>query len=396
MNEPPWLPWLTMRFLGTHRCAPVSARRGYATTSAFYRYGFHRVLEPARASCQAAAKLNNSAKLLHPTETLLSVQRLILDSTSARSLGESSDAAGFITGTVTARGKMHNPETESGGVLLATVREIGPDSSHRHSLTPGDVVVPLSSLTCIPLHLDRVQGFYAEAAAVEGTAVLFDSSPVARVPPDVSPSVAVLSLDISSLVPQVDRAIRQAVLDARVGGDDRRVSILVQGLGKSGLAAISCIRRLEASGQLGSRKLQVLGSDTSETAVSSAVVREHADAVAQLDAREPLATLDFLAEHGQSDGCDLVLATHNQSDCGASAVFAAREFGRVIFFSMATNFAQANLATDTAGKDVACSFGVGLAHQQGEAMFQLLRDDPLLRAHFEALATELSEELSVA
>ena len=61
---------------------------------------------------------------------------------------------------------------------------------------------------------------------------------------------------------------------------------------------------------------------------------------------------------------------------------------------MATNFAQANLATDTAGKDVTCAFGVGLARDQGEAMFELLRIDPLLRTHFEALAEELSEALA--
>ena len=323
---------------------------------------------------------------------LLSVQRLLLDSTSARSLSVAmeSEAMHSITEIVQARGKMHNPATESGGVLLATVAEIGLSSSHRLSLSPGDVVVPLSSLTCVPLHLERLTGFHGEAAAVQGTAVLFESSPVARVPNDFAPSVAVLCLDISSLVPQVERALRAAVADAPLG---RRISVLVQGLGKSGLAAMSCIRQLESSGELGKQSVLILGLDATEAAIGSAMSRQYADATARLDARDALATLQFLSEHSLEGGCDLVLAMHNESGCEASAVLAARERGRVLFFSMATNFAQANLATDAAGKDVSCAFGVGLASGQGEAMFGLLRADPLLRAHFEALAEGLSAAL---
>ena len=77
-------------------------------------------------------------------------------------------------------------------------------------------------------------------------------------------------------------------------------------------------------------------------------------------------------------------------------MMATRSRGTCIFFSMATIFSQANLATDAAGKDVSCHFGVGLADKQDEAMFRLLRADPVLRAHFEALAAELSAALDAA
>jgi L-erythro-3,5-diaminohexanoate dehydrogenase len=64
---------------------------------------------------------------------------------------------------------------------------------------------------------------------------------------------------------------------------------------------------------------------------------------------------------------------------------ATREGGTAIFFSMATSFSQANLATDIAGKNVHCTFGVGLAERQDDAIFRLLRTDLMLRAHFEVL-----------
>ena len=69
--------------------------------------------------------------------------------------------------------------------------------------------------------------------------------------------------------------------------------------------------------------------------------------------------------------------------------------GTVIFFSMATSFGEANLATDSAGKDVRCLFGVGLAAEQDTKMFALLRTEHVLRRHFEKLAERLGVALGL-
>ena len=94
------------------------------------------------------------------------VDRLILDSTSAKDLRLSSSHRGKmpaqhmpvapidrVRDIVVQRGKMHNPTTNSGGVLLGTVVAVGAQSPL--PLRVGDRVVPLASLTCIPLHLDK-------------------------------------------------------------------------------------------------------------------------------------------------------------------------------------------------------------------------------------------------
>ena len=58
-------------------------------------------------------------------------------------------------GIVESRGKMHNPETESGGVLLGTVTAVG----ERHESPPaiGERIVTLGSLTLTPLRARRGQ-----------------------------------------------------------------------------------------------------------------------------------------------------------------------------------------------------------------------------------------------
>jgi L-erythro-3,5-diaminohexanoate dehydrogenase len=227
--------------------------------------------------------------------------------------------------------------------------------------------------------------------------VLFDRSPVARVPADIAPAVAVLSLDISSLVPQVERAVLAAHSARRTAGaSERPLSVYVQGLGKSGLAACAAIRQLVAAGRLGDGVVRILGTDAAPAAVKTEAARALANVTGVVDGKDSLSTISFLEEHGLPDGADLVLATHNQAGCETSAVMATRARGTCIFFSMATVFSQANLATDAAGKDVSCHFGVGLADAQDEAMYTLLRADPVLRSHFEGLAAELSAALDAA
>ena len=44
-------------------------------------YGFHRVLEPAGVVPQAAWRVNSRPELLRPTEVLIDVSRINLDST---------------------------------------------------------------------------------------------------------------------------------------------------------------------------------------------------------------------------------------------------------------------------------------------------------------------------
>src|SRR5919107_332341 len=93
------------------------------------RLGADRVLAPASALPQPAERLDASGPV-RPFEFEVAVERLCLDSTSLRNIRERSGGdpgrmAARILEIVAARGKMHNPETGSGGVLLGTVAAVG-------------------------------------------------------------------------------------------------------------------------------------------------------------------------------------------------------------------------------------------------------------------------------
>ena len=93
------------------------------------RLGADRVLAPAGALPQPAERLDASGPV-RPYEFEVAVERLCLDSTSFRNIRERSDGdpdrmATRILEVVARRGKMHNPETDSGGVALGTVTAVG-------------------------------------------------------------------------------------------------------------------------------------------------------------------------------------------------------------------------------------------------------------------------------
>ena len=73
---------------------------------------------------------------------------------------------------------MHNPVTGSGGMLVGTVDEVGPESA-RSASRPGDRVATLVSLTLTPLRdqdgLARWDG-RSEQVPCDGHAILFGRS----------------------------------------------------------------------------------------------------------------------------------------------------------------------------------------------------------------------------
>jgi len=87
--------------------------------------GMHRVLEPVGVLPQAAQRLDTDPAI-RDDEVRLRVQRLNLDAASFRQLetkhgGDGDAVRAEVLEIVRSRGKMHNPVTGSGGMLVGTV-----------------------------------------------------------------------------------------------------------------------------------------------------------------------------------------------------------------------------------------------------------------------------------
>jgi L-erythro-3,5-diaminohexanoate dehydrogenase len=75
--------------------------------------------------------------------------------------------------------------------------------------------------------------------------------------------------------------------------------------------------------------------------------------------------------------------------CEHGAVLATADRGTVIFFSMATSFSAAALGAEGLAADVTMLVGNGYVPGHAELALDLLREEPAVRAMFEArLAAE--------
>jgi L-erythro-3,5-diaminohexanoate dehydrogenase len=333
-------------------------------------YGFYRVISPRKAIPQTAYRLDNAPEIKTPREVLIAVHTLNLDSTSMREIrggvgkGIYGSIEERIREIVRERGKMHNPVTESGGVLVGSVRDMGEEAMRNFELKKGDAIIPVASLSTIPLHLRKIGKIQGDKVEVEAEAVLFPSLPYTGVPEDFDLDTALSAIDISSIVPQIRRTVQD------------RQTLLVIGAGKAGVAAMAAAREAAVD-------LAIIAMDYSGEKLRDAEKLGCADRLLEADATSPEEVLAAVEKATEGKLCDLVINCVNVPGTEASSILACKERGVVFFFSMATKFDKAALGTDATGKDVSMLIGNGVARNQAKLTFDLLRRHPELKAFFQ-------------
>jgi L-erythro-3,5-diaminohexanoate dehydrogenase len=335
--------------------------------------GLHRSLDPPGVLPQLARRLDATTEALE-NEIAVSVRALSIDSASFRQLRQAEQDTGEsvraqILRIVGERGKMQNPVTGSGGMLLGEVARIGPNHPDARRLSPGTPIASLVSLTLTPLRLEHVGEVHASTERVEarGTAILFARTLWARLPEDFPEPVALAVFDVAGAPATVARR-------ARTGQ-----TVLVIGTGKAGLLCLAAAR--EAVGPGG----RVLAVDPSPAAAERARSLGFADHVASVDARDPVAMLAAIEAATRGGLADLVVNVANAGGTEAASVLCAKDDGAVLFFGMATSFSAAALGAEGLAKPTALWIGNGYVPGHDATALGLLRRHPELRDAFAAL-----------
>jgi L-erythro-3,5-diaminohexanoate dehydrogenase len=332
--------------------------------------GLHRVLDPVGALPQAAQRLDTRAELW-PDETRIRVERLNLDAASFRQLerkyaGDGAAIRTEVLDIVRTRGKMHNPDTGSGGMLIGTVEEVGPDATL--GLAVGDRVATLVSLTLTPLVIeDDLAGWdgRSEQVPVKGYAILFGRSIAARLPDDLPTTLSLAVMDVCGA----------AALTHRVVSTYTAPTVSVIGAaGKSGSLAAASAAAAGAGKVIG----VVPHGGEAELLEAAGLV----DAVVIADARDPV---ELSTAVGRADGpADVTVVCVDVPGCEGGAILSTADGGTVVFFSMATSFSAAALGAEGLAADITMLIGNGYAPGHAEHALRLLRDNPGVRRLFEA------------
>ncbi len=340
--------------------------------------GLHRVLEPAGVLPQAAARLDARAQLW-PDEVRIRLERLNLDAASYRQLAGAHTLDGTLDGEglraevlsiVAARGKMQNPVTGSGGMLVGVVEEVGPRSPL--GLAVGQRVATLVSLSLTPLEItDGLAGWdgRGEQVPAQGHAILFGRSIAAVLPADLEPNLALAVMDVCGAPALVDRVVRQYLAAGRAP----QVAV-IGAAGKSGSMSLAAARRGGAD--------RVVGIVPVQAEADRLVEADLADVVALADARDPVA---LAAAVGAALGspADITVVCVDVPGCEHGSILATADGGTVIFFSMATSFSAAALGAEGLAADVTMLVGNGYVPGHVELALQVLREVPGVRTLFE-------------
>ena len=337
--------------------------------------GLHRVLDPAGAALPQAAAVIDAGPDLWPDEVRIDVETLNLDAASFRQLTEKhgGDGAGVraeVLEIVATRGKMQNPVTGSGGMLVGTVAEVGPESPL--GLAVGDRVATLVSLSLTPLvltdGLERWDG-RSERVPATGTAVLFGRSIAARLPEDLSSDLALMVMDVCGAPALVARVVREH-LDS---GSAPTVAVL-GAAGKSGSLSLAAAADAGAGLRIG----------VVPTEAEAEVLRPTglADVVVVADARSPLGLSEAVAAAGGP--ADVTVVCVDVPGCEQPAVLATAQGGTIVYFSMATSFAAAALGAEGLAADVRMLVGNGYVPGHADYALGLLRGSAAVRGLFEA------------
>ncbi|GMU06279.1 L-erythro-3,5-diaminohexanoate dehydrogenase [Corallococcus caeni] len=335
-------------------------------------YGLSRVVGEKGVLPQRARKLDPSLPC-GEAELLIDVESLNIDAASFKQIkddvgGDPARIAVRIQDIVRERGKMQNPVTGSGGMLIGRVKELGAKHPANGVLKPGDRIATLVSLTLTPLVIEEVKAVHADIDRVDirGHALLFASGIYAKLPSDMPDTLSLAALDVCGAPALVARHVRPGM------------TVAVLGAGKSGALCLAQARRsLESRGKL-------LALDISQKALDALSAIGLCDEALKVDATQGVDVMEAVQKATGGQLCDLVVNCASVGNTEMASLLSVKDGGTVIFFSMATSFTTAALGAEGVGKDVTMLVGNGYVPGHAALTLELLRTEPALRQLFEA------------
>lgn len=335
------------------------------------RFGTHRVIEPKNVLPQPATKIDPSLPITS-NEILIDVETLNIDSASFTQIKEvcNKDAEAMkamITDIVSTRGKMQNPVTGSGGMLIGTVKEIGANFPDK-TLKVGDKICTLVSLSLTPLVINEIKkvNMDTDQVDIDGYAILFASGIYAVIPTDMPEKLVLAALDVAGAPAQVDKLVKK---------DDSVV--IIGAAGKSGV--LCTYQAKENAGPNG----KVIGIVYSEEEKALLEELGFADVVITADATQAIDVYDKVLAVNNGEQVDVTINVVNVENTEMSSILITKDSGVVYFFSMATSFTKAALGAEGVGSDVTMIVGNGYTKGHAELTVDIVRKSDKIRNLYE-------------
>ncbi len=313
-------------------------------------FGYDRVIEPKKFIPISAWRINNSKKI-KSKEVRLKISLIKLEEGNFRQLCnicgyDEEKIKARILDIVKKRGKLHNPATDSGGICYGMVEEIGKNYRGKEAIKIGDNVICLTSLTAIPIYIDKIKAihFNYSQIEIEGYAILFDATPIIKAPEDMNLNCAMYAFDESGSVAKAckvaDKGDKFLILGSEIlsiliysaairqaAGDNKRVVAVID---------------QDSVKRIGKRKIEE-------------ILKKYVDKVYLADVLDAMGTYKMLQEkefQGKDDFFDVSIHCGNLLGAEIISVLLTREKGTLFFTSLINNYNLILLFAESLGKSV--------------------------------------------
>lgn len=313
------------------------------------QFGISRAIEPKGSLPVTAWKLDNSREI-SKEEARIRVERVHIERDSFQQICsdcgyDKAKIMARLMDIVERRGKLHNPFTNSGGMFYGILEEIGSEFQKQSTHKKGDAVLICTTSTGIPFHLEKIIEIdynYGDMI-VEGHAIVFEASPLHRMPEGLSVNYTLAALDEAATFETVSETVQKG-MKVMIIGKDIVTTLFYAGSLKH---ALENDVRILAVMDADQASLGVLSEDEAGQLLS-----RYVDKLIITDIAKPMEAFDRIFEEEQS----LVDMTINTEDLRGSetlTVLMTASGGKIFFTSLENGYSTAILIAETMAKELA-------------------------------------------
>lgn len=176
-------------------------------------YGIKRVLEPQHVLPTSAWRLDNSRNI-YPDELRVSIKRIHLEGTGFKQIctevnDNEKKIKQQIIDIVIRRGKLHNPVTDTGGLVMGVIEEIGSEYHNPQGLKVGDKIICNVSVASVPMYIEDITSLNKAFNQVEATgyAIVHDLIPLVKIPEELPLDLMMFTFDQSGTLYRLHQLI---------------------------------------------------------------------------------------------------------------------------------------------------------------------------------------------
>lgn len=329
-------------------------------------YGLERVIAPAHVFPASAWELDNS-RMLKNGEMRVNVKKIHIEGTGFRQICQEANndeeiIKEKINDIVIRRGKLHNPVTDTGGLLYGVIEEIAPDYDNSKGLEVGDEIILNASLAGTPLYIDKIHSInrmYTQID-VDGYAIILPGSPVVKRPEGLPTDLLMFIFNESGTLYTVSKEAVGKKRLAVVGNNPMMNLVFGYALRKSAGpdAEIHCVYDINTETLLKGYKIERF-------------MEEVFDEISYHNLLRPVECLKMFKDMPPMD------MTVNCADIPGSEtinIIGTKSGGTVVFANFISNYNIALYVTEAVSKDLVIKCADGYLEKYDEYDFEIVEE----------------------